>query len=124
MFMPASAGTTTIQFEQLTPSNSFLHLDLLPDNQVRIDDNETTKFGTFPRDQPFIVQVTLDTTSTPKAHFVLSGAGASGIADYTIQPSLQQLALFGSKCPLIIRREAIIVPNAASIMSRRAASGR
>jgi hypothetical protein len=92
MFMPAGAGTTTIQFEQLTPSNSFLHLDLLPDNQVRIDDNETTKFGTFPRDQPFIVQVTLDTTSTPKAHFVLSGAGASGIADYTIQPSLQQFA--------------------------------
>jgi len=53
--------TATIQFEQLTPSNDrFLHLDLLPDNQVRIDDNETTKFGTFPRDQPFIVQVTLD----------------------------------------------------------------
>ena len=36
--------------------------------------------------------MTLDTTSTPKAHFVLSGAGASGIADYTIQPSLQQFA--------------------------------
>jgi hypothetical protein len=75
MFMPAGAEklTATIQFEQLTPSNRFLHLDLLPDNQVRIDDNETTKFGTFPRDQPFIVQVTLDTTSTPNAHFVLSG---------------------------------------------------
>ena len=28
MFMPASAETATIQFEQLTPSNSFLHLDL------------------------------------------------------------------------------------------------
>jgi hypothetical protein len=95
MFMPAGAEklTATIQFEQLTPSNDrFLHLDLLPDNQVRIDDNETTKFGTFPRDQPFIVQVTLDATSTPNAHFVLSGAGASGIADYTIQPSLQQFA--------------------------------
>ena len=92
MLMPAGAETVTIQFEQQTPSNSFLHLDLLPDNQVRIDDNETTKFGTFPRDQPFIVQVTLDTTSTPKAHFVLSGAGASGITDYTIQPSLQEFA--------------------------------
>ena len=70
--MPAGAETVTIQLEQQTPSNSFLHLDLLPDNQVRMDDNETTKFGTFPRDQPFIVQVTLDTTSTPKAHFCLA----------------------------------------------------
>jgi hypothetical protein len=92
IFMPASAGTATIQFEQLTPSRLFLHLDLLPDNQVRIDDDETTKFGTFPRDQPFIIQVTLDSTATSNAHFVLSGAGASGVADYTIQPSLQDFA--------------------------------
>lgn len=92
MLMPAGAETMTIQLEQQTPSNSFLHLDLLPDNQVRIDDNETTKFATFPRDQPFIVQVTLDTTSTPKARFVVSGVGASGITDYTIQPSLQEFA--------------------------------
>ena len=61
--MPAGTETVTIQFEQPTPSNSFLHLDLLPDNQVRIDDDETTKFGAFPRDQPFIIQVTLDTSS-------------------------------------------------------------
>jgi len=92
MFMPAGADTATIQFEQLTPANRFLHLDFLPDNQVRIDDNDATKFGTFPRGQPFIVQVTLDTTATPNAHVVLSGAGASGITDYTIQPSLQQYA--------------------------------
>jgi len=35
----------------------FLHLDLMPDNSVRIDDIDTTKFGTFQRGQPFIVQV-------------------------------------------------------------------
>jgi hypothetical protein len=36
--------------------------------------------------------VTLDTTATPNVHVVLSGAGASGTADYTIQPSLQGYA--------------------------------
>jgi hypothetical protein len=93
MFMPTGADATTISFEQLlTPPQMFLHLDFMPENNVRIDDNEATRFGTFPRDQPFIVQVTLDTTATPSAHVVLSGAGASGITDYTIQPSLQQYA--------------------------------
>ena len=92
MFMPTGADTTTIQFEQLTPPQSFVHLDFMPENNVRIDDNEATRFATFPRDQPFIVQVTLDTTATPNVHVVLSGAGASGTADYTIQPSLQGYA--------------------------------
>src|SRR6187455_355217 len=42
MFMPTGADTTTIQFEQLTPPQSFVHLDFMPENNVRIDDNEAT----------------------------------------------------------------------------------
>jgi hypothetical protein len=65
VFMPAStAGVATIQFERknqpLGSITNFLHLDLMPNNKVRIDDLAATEFGVFPRDKPFIVQVTLD----------------------------------------------------------------
>lgn len=102
VFMPTGAGVATIQFEAfgqpVSSVASFLHLDLMPDNTVRIDDVEGTKFGTFPRDQPFIVQVTLDIKpSSSSAHVVLSGAGASGTADRTVLPPFQGMALqFGA----------------------------
>lgn len=96
MYMPAQAGVATIQFEPFTNQGSdlsaFLHLDFMPDNQVRIDDNDATKFGSFPRDQPFIVQVTLDINSTAStAHIVLAGAGvgADNTRDHTILGPLQ-----------------------------------
>jgi hypothetical protein len=75
-----------------------LHLDFLQDNRVRIDDDPNTIFGTFPRDQVFVVQVTLNINpSAPTAHIVLSGAGASGEKDYTIIPALRPKALqFGA----------------------------
>jgi hypothetical protein len=91
VFMPAStAGVATIQFERqnqpLSSIANFLHLDLMPNNTVRIDDLSGTEFGTFPRDKPFIVQVTLDIGASPTAHIVLSGDGASGTADHAILP--------------------------------------
>ena len=91
IFMPSSTtGVATIQFErknQPLPSiANFLHLDLLPNNKVRIDDLAATEFGKFPRDKPFIVQVTLDIGATPTANIVLSGAGAEGTADHAILP--------------------------------------
>jgi hypothetical protein len=64
----------------------------MPDNTVRIDDDDATKFGTFPRDQSFVVQVTLKVNPTPTAHIVLSGAGASGEKDYTILPPYVPMA--------------------------------
>ena len=68
--MRSGAGAATIQFEPFNQpvtsyDNGFLHLDLMPDNTVRIDDNDATKFGTFPRDQEFILQVTLKINPTP-----------------------------------------------------------
>jgi hypothetical protein len=97
MFMASGSGVATIQFETFTNPvsslESFLHLDFMQDNQVRIDDNESTKFGSFPRDQPFIVQVTLNiNASASTAHIVLSGAGASGERDYTVIPPFQNLS--------------------------------
>jgi hypothetical protein len=85
--------SATIQFEKfgqpVSDVSSFLHLDLMPENKVRIDDVDATKFGSFPRDQPFVVQVTLSITpSSTTAHIVLSGAGATGEADRTVPPPL------------------------------------
>jgi len=97
VFMPAGSGVATIQFERFGQPTSipsgFLHLDLMPDNRVRIDDDDGTRFGSFPRDRPFIVQVTLHiNASSPTAHIALGGAGASGTADRAILPPFRPLA--------------------------------
>ncbi len=77
----------------VTPPVTFLHLDFMPDNRVRIDDDPGTLFGTFPSDQVFIVQVTLKIdASAATAHTILSGAGASGQADYTVISALHPVA--------------------------------
>jgi hypothetical protein len=94
-YMPTGAGLASINFETPTPVQqgleTFLHLDLTTNNNVRIDDNNNITFGSFPRNQPFIVEVALNTTVSPAtAHIVLSGAGASGVFDYTTQPVFQQ----------------------------------
>lgn len=97
IYMPSNSGLATVQFEPfgqpVSSLSSFLHLDFTQDNRVRLDDNDATKFGSFPRDQVFLVQVTLNTAaSPPTAHIVLSGAGASGQADYVILPPFRPLA--------------------------------
>lgn len=95
MFMPANVGVATVQFEPLTngPSDltAFLHLDFMPNNTVRIDDGPT--FGSFQRDQPFIVQVELDIKqSSSVATITLGGAGASGTHTHTIAGPFQNLS--------------------------------
>jgi hypothetical protein len=92
LYMPTGTGAATIQFEPFgqsvtTYSDGFLHVDLMPDNTVRIDHNDATRFGTFPRDQEFILQVTLKVNATPTARILLSGAGASGETEYAILPA-------------------------------------
>jgi hypothetical protein len=98
LFIPSGNGPATIRFESqgvVSPDlpTVFLHLDIMPDNRVRIDDDPGTLFGTFPHDQIFIVQVTLNiNASAATAHIVLSGAGASGQADYNIISALRPVA--------------------------------
>lgn len=102
LFMPQDAGVATVQFEPNTngPSDlsAFLHLDFMPDNQVRIDDNDNAKFGSFPRGQPFIVQVKLNIKPVGStANIVLSGSGASGERTVTILTPFQNMSLqFGA----------------------------
>ena len=61
-----------------------MHLDFLGESVI-IDDDRGTVFGKFPRDQLFIVQVTIKLNASPSAHIVLSGAGASGEATRSLQ---------------------------------------
>ncbi len=96
LYIPSGTGIATVQFETygqpIGMLTSFLHLDFTQQSNVRLDDIENTRFGTFPHDQTFIVQVTLNTSaSSPTAHIVLGGAGATGQTDYTIQPAFLNL---------------------------------
>ena len=107
LFIPPTGAqgednVATISFEALAAQGSlpaeFLHLDFLANNRVQIDDDGSTVFGQFPRNQVFIVQVTLDINATSaKAHIILSGAGASGETDRNvISPLVQQAQKFGA----------------------------
>ena len=96
MFIPSGAGVATLQFEtsKLTPQPnlSFFHLDFMPEGDVRIDDG-ATRFGQFPRDQTFVVQVSLDITATTgTAEITLLGGSASGNTTVNIQPLFLSLA--------------------------------
>jgi hypothetical protein len=92
LFIPSStSGLATVTFQTGSlaqpPNQDFLHLDFMPDNKVRINDDGSTEFGTFPRDHLFTLAVTLDvTSSTATAHIGLLGAGASGTKDYDVTP--------------------------------------
>jgi hypothetical protein len=99
LLMPTGTGLATIQLEPVGQSidvfGSFLHLDLMEDNTVRIDDDDSTKFGKFPRDELFVLQVTLTVSATPTANIALSGASTNMTSmskDFTIQPFAIPLA--------------------------------
>lgn len=111
LYLPSkSGGIVTIWFDRapalVSPvrkskakfgaGQPFMHLDFL-NGSVRIDDDASTIFGNFPRDQLFIVQVTLNINASPSADIVLSGAGASGQAHRNLSAgSLQNPLQFGA----------------------------
>jgi hypothetical protein len=91
LFIPSNAGPATVEFDtspqSQPPGFGFLHLDFLQNNTVRINDDATTAWGAFPRDQLFTLVVTLDITSqSATAHMSLFGAGASGTKDFNVTP--------------------------------------
>ena len=93
VFIPSGTGAVTLQLEPfagtIDSSPEFLHLDFMPENNVRINDNNADRFGTFPRDQSFVVSIRVDTTAFPPKGTIslLGGSGASGSRDVTL-PSL------------------------------------
>ncbi len=93
-----------------------MHLDFLADS-VRIDDDPSTIFGHFPRDQVFIVQVTLNINAAPSADIVLSGANASGEAHRPLSSGLPPIPLgFGAARIWTVRTADIQSFYAANIV--------
>ncbi len=92
LFIPSSTtGLATVEFDTspvgAPASASFLHLDFMQDNTVRINDDSGQTFGTFPRNQVFTLSVTLDiSSSAATAHMSLFGTGASGSKDFNVTP--------------------------------------
>jgi hypothetical protein len=93
MFIPTGTGAVTLQLEPIGGSpgtfTNFVHIDFMPENNVRVNDDESTRFGSFPRDTSFVVSILLDSTvSPPTARIALLGGGsASGQRDVTL-PSI------------------------------------
>lgn len=91
ILMASNTGVASISFETAT-GQEFMHLDLMPSNTVRIDDGNGPDFGTFPRGQPFVLRVTLNSKApVSTAHIVLS-SGAFGTRDCNILPAFQPLS--------------------------------
>jgi hypothetical protein len=89
LYIPSGAQVVTVDFEPWRAGTRFLHLDFMPEGDVMVDDRPDSRFGSFPRDQEFILTVSLDITSTTAtAHIDLLGAGASGSSDVSVQPDL------------------------------------
>lgn len=77
----------TVQFEERLPdgqSGAFMHLDFMDNGTVRIDDDPTSNFGSFPFNQAFTISVSNEVTpSTGTAHITLLSP-ASGQVDHTL----------------------------------------
>lgn len=97
MHIPSGAGVVTVQFETFNQNADFMHLDFMPEGNVRIDDSNV-RFGHFPRDTNFVLSVALDiTSSTATAEISLLGSGASGNITTNVQPIFLPVARqFGS----------------------------
>lgn len=92
VFIPSGTGAVTLQLEpfngSINSSPDFLHLDFMPENNVRLNDVDADRFGTFPRNQSFVVSIQVDTTVTPATAIIsLLGAGTSGTRNVVL-PSL------------------------------------
>ena len=95
IFVPTGSAVASLSFETAT-AQEFMHIDFTPNNTLRIDD--IVEFGSFVRDQVFLVQVTLNISiAQTTAHVVASGGGASGDQNYTLPPPFHPLSLqFGA----------------------------
>lgn len=87
MFIRSGTDIVTLQFEPdvggQSPYFNFMHLDFMPEGNVRIDHGPV--FGAYARDQVFNIRVILViTSSSVRARITLSGPGAGGVTDYNL----------------------------------------
>lgn len=95
LFIPPGAGAATLQFEpQNTPNElfSFLHVDLLPSGQVRINDDPGLVFGSFPHGQVFSVAVNLNVNASGATATVTLLGMASGSLDVPLTGAMHSFA--------------------------------
>ena len=90
MFIPSGTGVVTLQLEPIgggiNTFTNFIHIDFMPENNVRVNDDESTRFGSFPRDASFVVSMLVDSTVAPPTARIslLGGGSASGQKDVTL----------------------------------------
>jgi hypothetical protein len=90
LFIPAGSAVSSISFETAN-EQEFMHIDFTTSNTVRIDD--LTDVGSFQFNQVFVLQVTLNISTTQStARVVVLGGGASGDFTYTMPPPFQILS--------------------------------
>ena len=93
MHIPSGAGVVTVQFESFNQQASFMHLDFMPEGDIRVDDNNNIRFGHFPRDVNFVLSVSLNiTAAAATVEISLLGAGASGNTTVNVQPAFLNVA--------------------------------
>jgi hypothetical protein len=88
VYIPSGTGVVTVQFERSGGVNDyaeFLHVDFMPQGDLRINDDPNLRFGQFPRDQSFVLSVNLViTAASATATVSLLGANTSGSRDVNI----------------------------------------
>lgn len=100
MFIRDTAGLVTLQFEPNINGPldylNFMHLDFMPEGNVRIDHAET--FGRYSKNQVFNITIELALTSAEgRARITLSGPGAGGSHLYQLpRQALNFAARFNS----------------------------
>ncbi|MEO6819240.1 MAG: hypothetical protein ABI204_05895 [Ginsengibacter sp.] len=104
LFISGNSGLVTIDFLPDLPSGlSFLHIDFMQNNGLRLQDSQIIPGMRFPKDSIFIAQVTLKITSTEgTAHIALGGVGTAGTFDYNLNETELRLAKRFSKTELFI----------------------
>ena len=90
VFIPTGTGAVSLDLEafngSLASSPNFLHLDFMPENNVRLNDNDADRFGTFPRDTSFVLSILVDNSATPPTARIslLGGGSATGQRDVVL----------------------------------------
>jgi hypothetical protein len=96
LHIPSGSEVVTVQFEASDksplPFGPFLHIDFMPEGDVRIDDS-AIRFGQFPRDENFVLSVNLNITQTAAtAEITLLGGNASGSINVNVSSNVLSLA--------------------------------
>ena len=92
LFIPTGTGAVSLDLEtingSLASSPNFLHLDFTPENSVRLNDDDTQRFGSFPRDTSFVLSILVDSTVAPPTARIslLGGGSATGQRDVVLPP--------------------------------------